>query len=110
MKKIFNIVTFVFILAFTLTLSLLSNTTLEEIQYSSNRTDYIREVKSETIFLISNNTLQEKITSRLKQNNLGHSSILKYLQSISPNNLFFDKDWLSKALHKVYILQFYHVY
>ena len=91
MKKIFNIVAFFFILAFTLALSLFSGTSIEHEQYPISSSDYVREVKSETVVLISNNPLRGKLSTSQTQNNFGLSSIISSFFNFGPNNIFLDK-------------------
>ena len=106
MKKIFNLVAFFFILAFTLALSLFSGVSIEHVQYPINSSDYIREVKSETVVLISNNPLRGKLSSNQSQNNLGLSSIISYLFNLCPTNIFLNKQLIRFNTDSVYNLFF----
>lgn len=87
MKKIFNLVAFFFILAISLVLSLLS----QPYSIHSSSSDYIRELKTESVVLISTNSTRGELSSRQSDNNLGLTSLFPYLLSFTPNKIFFDE-------------------
>lgn len=95
MKKIFNLVVFFFILAFTLVLSLLSEPSFVHAQQPLTPRDYITGVKSDTVVLISNNVLREEISSRQKENNNNFTGFFPYFINYKLNKDLFYKDVIS---------------
>ena len=104
MKKIFNLVAFFFILAFTLVILLLSESSTVHAQYPIRSADYIREIKSETVFLISSNSQRCNLSSFKTQNNLGYSSIFSNSLSYNLDNNFFDKQTVRFSFNNIYNL------
>ena len=91
MKKIFNLVAFFFILVISLVFALLSELPTIQVQSLASASDYIREVKTETVVLISSYSSRGELASRQSDNNLGFSSLFSYLLSFNSNNIFFEK-------------------
>ena len=92
MKKIFNIVMFFFILAFTLVFSLLSEPSAVYAQQPIKSNDYIIGTQSETVVLISNNINNGKLSSRQKDNNDGCSFTTPFFMTLNNNNDLLNKE------------------
>ena len=91
MKKIFNLVAFFFILVISLVFALLSEPQTIQVQSLASASDYIREVKTETVVLISSYSSRGELSSRQSENNLGLTSLFPYLLSYNSNKIFFEK-------------------
>ncbi len=92
MKKIFNIVMFFFILAFTLVFSLLSEPSAVHAYQPIKSNDYIIGTQNETVVLISNNSRSCEITNRKKDNSSGCSFTTPLIVSSNPINNLFNKE------------------
>lgn len=92
MKKIFNIVMFFFILAFTLVFSLLSEPSAVHAHQPIKSNDYIVGTQNETVVLISNNINNGTLSSRKKNDNNSSSFTTPFFVNSNPINNIFDKE------------------
>lgn len=100
MKKIFNLVVFLFILVISLVLSLISQ--IDTVQITSS--DYIRELKTESVVLISTNTYRGELSNRQSENNLGLTSLFPFLLSLTSSTIFFEKQIIGFNTNCIYNL------
>ena len=104
MKKIFNLVAFFFILAISLVFALLSESSTIQSQSPICTSDYIREIKNESVVLISSNSSRGELSNRQSENNLGLTSLFPYILSFNSNNIFFEKQLIGFITNCIYNL------
>ena len=95
MKKILNMVTFFFILAFTLVFSVLSEPSTVHAQQPIKSNDYIVGAQNEIVTLIANNNRSGQITTRQKDGNNGCSFTTPLFITFNNNNDLFNKETIS---------------
>ena len=104
MKKIFNLVAFFFILVISFVFLLLSESSTIHAQSSFTAPDYIREIKTESIVLISSTSSRGELSSQQSENNLGLTSLFPYLLSFNSNKIFFEKQLIGFNTNCIYNL------
>ena len=91
MKNVLKLVAVFFILIFSLVFIQFAESSTISAQLPFKSSDYIREIKSESVVLISVSTHRGELTSRQSESNLGLTNIFPCLLAFIPNNIFFEK-------------------